>query len=65
MRARIGNRELAVIQGKAKRHSRFSTALTGSYCEVSVSAPSALKGKLLPVEITHYSMGRLYGRIVT
>jgi threonylcarbamoyladenosine tRNA methylthiotransferase MtaB len=64
MRTRIGTRELAVIQGKAKRFSRFSTALTGSYCEVSVPAPAMLKGRLLPVEITHYSMGRLYGRIV-
>ncbi len=65
MRFRTGSRELAVIQGKAKRHSRFSTALTGSYCEVSVSCPSSLNGKLVPVDITHYSRGRLYGRVVS
>jgi len=62
MRSRTGRREMAVIQGKAKRYSRFSTALTGSYCEVSVKCPESLNGKLLPVDITHYSMGRLYGR---
>lgn len=62
MRTRTGNRELAVIQGKSKRYSRFSTALTGSYCEVSVDSSSSLNGKLVPVDITHYSMGRLYGR---
>ncbi len=63
MRSRTGSRELAVIQRKARRYSRFSTALTGSYCEVSVDCPSSLDGKLVPVDITHYSMGRLYGRV--
>ncbi len=63
MRSRPGSRELAVIQGKARRYSRFSTALTGNYCEVSVDCPSSLDGKLVPVDITHYSRGRLYGRI--
>lgn len=63
MRSRTGSSEIAVIQGKAKRYSRFSTALTGSYCEVSVDCLSSLNGKLIPVDITHYSMGRLYGRI--
>jgi threonylcarbamoyladenosine tRNA methylthiotransferase MtaB len=62
MRSRTGSREMAVIQGKAGRYSRFSKALTGSYCEVSVECPESLNGRLLPVEITHYSMGRLYGR---
>ena len=65
MRSRTGSRELAVIQGRAKRYSRFSTALTGSYCEVSVSSSPADNGRLMPVDITHYSRGRLYGRIVT
>ena len=63
MRSCTGRSEIAVIQGKAKRYSRFSTALTGSYCEVSVDCPSSLNGKLIHVDITHYSMGRLYGRI--
>ncbi len=62
MRSRTGSRELAIIQGRARRHSRFSTALTGSYCQVSVDCPSSLDGKLVPVDITHYSRGRLYGR---
>ncbi len=62
MRSCTGRRELAVIQGKAKRFSRFSTALTGNYCEVSVDSSSSLNGRLVPVEITHYSRGRLYGR---
>jgi threonylcarbamoyladenosine tRNA methylthiotransferase MtaB len=64
MRTRTGTREIAMIQGKTKRYSRFSTALTGSYCLVSVDCPQSLDGKLLPVDITHYSRGRLYGRIV-
>ncbi len=63
MKSRTGSREIAVIQGKARRYSRFSTALTGSYCEVSVDCPSTLNGKLVPVDITHYSRGRLYGRL--
>lgn len=62
MRSRTGSCEFAMIQGKAKRYSRHSTALTGSYCEVSVDTPPSLKGRLVPVEITHYSRGRLYGR---
>jgi threonylcarbamoyladenosine tRNA methylthiotransferase MtaB len=65
MRSRTGTQESAIIQGKAKRYSRFSTALTGSYCEVSVNCPSSFNGSLLPVDITHYSRGRLYGRIRT
>ncbi len=65
MRSRTGSHETAIIQGKAKRYSRFSTALTGSYCEVSVDCPSSIKGRLVPIEITHYSRGRLYGRIVS
>jgi threonylcarbamoyladenosine tRNA methylthiotransferase MtaB len=63
MRSLAGRAELAVIQGKAKRYSKFSTALTGSYCEVSVDSPSSLIGKLARVDITHYSRGRLYGRL--
>jgi len=63
MRSRTGTRELSIIQGKAKRYSRFSTALTGSYCEVYVDCPPVLDGKLMPVDITHYSRGSLYGRI--
>lgn len=65
MRSRTGNGELAMIQGKAKRYSRFSTALTGSYCEVSINCSSSLDGKLVPIDITHYSRGRLYGRVVS
>jgi threonylcarbamoyladenosine tRNA methylthiotransferase MtaB len=65
MRSRTGKRELAVIQGKSKRYSRFSTALTGSYCEVSVDSSSSLNGRLVPVDISHYSRGRLYGRTIS
>ncbi|MBU8921387.1 MAG: tRNA (N(6)-L-threonylcarbamoyladenosine(37)-C(2))-methylthiotransferase MtaB [Bacteroidales bacterium] len=61
MRSRTGKREIVLVQGKAKRHSRFLTGLTGNYCEVSLKAPRAKYGKLCPVEITHFSRGRLYG----
>ena len=63
MRSITGKREIALVQGKAKRYSRFVTGLTGNYCEVSLKAPSSKYGKLCSVEITHYSMGRLYGML--
>jgi len=63
MRTMIGKRKLALIQAPTKKYSRFSTALTGSYCEVNVKAPDQMSGKLEEIEISHYSMGRLYGRL--
>lgn len=63
MRERIGTSELALVQGSERRYSRFSTALTGSYCEVRVPPDPSHNGRLAPVDVTHYSRGWLYGRI--
>ncbi|MCK4538484.1 MAG: tRNA (N(6)-L-threonylcarbamoyladenosine(37)-C(2))-methylthiotransferase MtaB [Candidatus Krumholzibacteria bacterium] len=63
MRSRTGKRDVVLVQRKAKRYSRFLTGLTGNYCEVSLKAPSSKYGKLCPVDITHYSRGRLYGTL--
>ena len=64
MRSRVGERELALLQPPERRSSRFSTALTGSYCGVLVRGDETMHGRLVPVDVTHYSRGRLYGRIV-
>lgn len=61
--SRVGTKDLALLLGKTGKYSRFSRGLTGNYCEVSLKSPDGMKGKLVPVEITHYSRGRLYGRI--
>ena len=61
MRSRTGKKEIVLVQGKAKRYSRFLTGLTGNYCEVSLKAPCSKYGQLCPVDVTHYSRGRLYG----
>jgi len=65
MMSQAGRVSLALIQGKTKKHSRFSTGLTGNYCEVSLPADSGLQGRLEQIEILRYSRGRLYGRLVT
>ncbi|MBN2184567.1 MAG: tRNA (N(6)-L-threonylcarbamoyladenosine(37)-C(2))-methylthiotransferase MtaB [Candidatus Krumholzibacteriota bacterium] len=64
MRNTIGKHELALIQGPARKYSRFSTCLTGNYCEVKIKCPLEMTGKLAEINITHYSRGRLYGRLV-
>lgn len=65
MMSQAGGVSLTLIQGKARKHSRFSTGLTGNYCEISLPADSGLQGRLEKVEILRYSRGRLYGRLVT
>ncbi len=63
MKSQIGKKEIALVQGPHHRFSRFSTVLTGNYCEVQVKCSTSLSGRLLPVKISHYSRGRLYGSI--
>lgn len=63
MRERAGTRELALIQGHAGGREGFSTALTGSYCEVLVRNAVRPVGTLASVAVTHYRRGKLYGRI--
>lgn len=63
MNSRTGKRELVLIQGPDRNHSRFSIGLTGNYCEVSLKCPTEMTGKLKQVDITHFSRGRLYGRL--
>ncbi|MCK4236134.1 MAG: hypothetical protein KAX38_03375, partial [Candidatus Krumholzibacteria bacterium] len=46
------------------RFSKFSRSLTSNYCEVFVKCPPNLTGKLAYLKITHYSRGRLYGRLI-
>ncbi len=64
MVSQTGRKMLVLIQGKARKYSRFSTGLTGNYCEVSLPVQSGLQGRLRQVEILRYSRGRLYGRLV-
>lgn len=64
MKSRIGARELGLIQGAESLFSRFSRALTGNYCEVLVRCHSRLHGRLVPLNLTHYSGGRLYGTVI-
>ena len=64
MKSSIGIREQGLIQGPESAFSRFSRSLTGNYCEVFVRCPSRLNGKLVPVIVTHYSSGRLYGNVI-
>ena len=64
MMSQTGRVSLTLIQGKARKHSRFSTGLTGNYCEVSLPADPGLQGRLEKVEILKYSRGRLYGKLV-
>lgn len=61
MKSHIGETELSLVQGPPRRHSRFSVALTGTYCEVMVARDERTRNMMLPVRITHYSRGRLYG----
>ena len=61
MKSLIGRTEPALVQGPPHQFSRFSIALTGNYCEVHIKRSAELSGKLLPVTISHYSRGRLYG----
>jgi threonylcarbamoyladenosine tRNA methylthiotransferase MtaB len=63
MRGRVGARELALLQPPERPRSRFSTALTGSYCEVLVRGDRSMHSRLVTVDVTHYSRGRLYGRV--
>lgn len=61
MKSRTGTRELALVQGPLRRISKLSRAITGRYCEVFIRSAAGLEGRLVPVRITHYSRGRLYG----
>ncbi|MBN1885646.1 MAG: tRNA (N(6)-L-threonylcarbamoyladenosine(37)-C(2))-methylthiotransferase MtaB [Candidatus Krumholzibacteriota bacterium] len=64
MRERVGTVESALVQGPAHRFSRFARAVTGNYVEISVPRDRGRIGALAPVLVTHYSRGRLYGRIL-
>ncbi len=64
MKSIIGTREHGLVQGAESKFSRFSRALTGNYCEVLVRCSSRLSGKLVPITVTHYSSGRLYGNVI-
>lgn len=61
MKSLIGRTEPALVQGPRHKSSRFSIAITGNYCEVHIKRNAELSGKPHPVNISHYSMGRLYG----
>jgi threonylcarbamoyladenosine tRNA methylthiotransferase MtaB len=61
MKGHIGSTELSLVQGPVNRFSKFSVALTGTYCEVMISHDERIRNTMLPVRITHYSRGRLYG----
>jgi threonylcarbamoyladenosine tRNA methylthiotransferase MtaB len=61
MKEQIGATELSLVQGSANRFSRFSVALTGTYCEVMIPRDESIRNRMIPVRITHYSRGRLYG----
>jgi threonylcarbamoyladenosine tRNA methylthiotransferase MtaB len=61
MKRHIGVTELSLVQGPMHRHSKFSVALTGTYCEVMITRDERTRDMMLPVRITHYSRGRLYG----
>ena len=64
MRTLPGKREHVLIQGPARKYSRFSIGLTGNYCEVSIKCPLEMTGRLAQIDITHYSRGKLYGRLL-
>lgn len=64
MKSNIGIEGHGLVQGPQSAFSRFSRALTGNYCEVFIRCPSRFIGKLVPITITHYSSGRLYGNMV-
>ena len=61
MKRLIGTEETSLVQGPARPSSRFSTALTGTYCEVLIPRDEGTRNSLIPLRITHYSRGRLYG----
>ena len=61
MKRHIGATELSLVQGPMHRFSKFSAALTGTYCEVMISRDERIHNMMLPVRIAHYSRGRLYG----
>jgi threonylcarbamoyladenosine tRNA methylthiotransferase MtaB len=61
MKGHIGSTELSLVQGPVHRFSKFSVALTGTYCEVMIVRDERTRNMMLPVRITHYSRGRLYG----
>jgi threonylcarbamoyladenosine tRNA methylthiotransferase MtaB len=61
MKSLIGRTEPALVQGPPHTFSRFSIALTGTYCEVHIKRNSAAAGALVPITTSHYSRGRLYG----
>ncbi|MBN1165425.1 MAG: tRNA (N(6)-L-threonylcarbamoyladenosine(37)-C(2))-methylthiotransferase MtaB [Candidatus Krumholzibacteriota bacterium] len=63
MRRQTGKRKICLVQGPVRKNSRFSLVMTGNYCEVHIRCSSRLIGKLAPVDITHFSRGRLYGRL--
>jgi threonylcarbamoyladenosine tRNA methylthiotransferase MtaB len=62
LRSRIGTRETALVQGPMHRFSCFSRSLTGNYCEVYLRCPTEYNGRLLPIVISHFLHGRLYGQ---
>ena len=61
MKSHIGATELSLVQGPMHRNSKFFVALTGTYCEVLIPRVERTRNKMIPVRITHYSRGRLYG----
>ena len=61
LKEHIGATELSLVQGPMHSHSKFSIAMTGTYCEVMVARDERIRNEIKPVRITHYSRGRLYG----
>jgi threonylcarbamoyladenosine tRNA methylthiotransferase MtaB len=63
MKSCIGTEEPCLVQGPKHQFSRFMGSLSSTYNEVFVKRSKDLCGKLVPVQITHYSRGRLYGNV--
>ena len=63
--SQIGCDEFALLLGEHKNGNNLLSSMTGNYCEVIVQAPSNLTGKLVPIRITEFRNGNLFGKLTS
>jgi threonylcarbamoyladenosine tRNA methylthiotransferase MtaB len=57
----VGSTELVLVQSRVHERSSLVRSLTGTYCEVLLPKRIGARGSLVPVRVSAFSRGILYG----
>jgi threonylcarbamoyladenosine tRNA methylthiotransferase MtaB len=61
LESHVGSAQIVLVQGPAHQQSSLVRSLTGTYCEVLLPKQIGARGSLVPVRVSCFSRGTLYG----